>query len=409
MAMTQKRSMGCVVQEKTGAAIQAAIDATAAHGGGAVYLPAGTYHLEAGLKMKSHIVLQGEGRATLLKRSPFVQAALAENAAAGASRIVVNSAAPFKTGMEIALRETTPPKAPIHDTPRIRKIRGNTIWLDQPLSTAYPASPSTDVFNAFPVIFGRHVEHVVVRDLAVDGTRPEAETRGSGECEGIQFTDCTSCKALDCIVWNCGGFGISCSGGEVITFRGCESYGNVWHGFHVGLGTPTGSARCMIENCHAHHNDWIGIYICWNVTESIFVGNHLYDNKMNGLLIGPFDNRNLIAHNVISRNGDSGILVARRAHPCRSNTFVHNILCDNGKPGITPAVKIESPQEGRYEDFLFARNLIIETREPAGPGAPAFYIDEQTDRFTLADNVLQGPWRTLADNHSTGLHNTIRE
>ena len=80
---------------------------------------------------------------------------------------------------------------------------------------------------------------------------------------------------MDCIAFNCGGFGISCSGGENITFRGCESYGNVWHGFHVGLGKTTGYARCAIENCYAHHNDWVGIYIGWNVTESVFLGNHL--------------------------------------------------------------------------------------------------------------------------------------
>ncbi|NLE66303.1 MAG: hypothetical protein GX608_02685 [Lentisphaerae bacterium] len=407
MTASKHAGFGTIVRVKTGQAIQDAIDKAASRGGGIVFLPAGTYSLEAGLKMRSNVMLQGEGRATLLKRSSLAETPLAEDAAEGSVRVAVKDAGAFRAGVEVAIRELNP-NGPIRDMARIRKVQGNKVWLETPLVCNYAVSRKATLFNAFPVIFGREVENVIVQNLAVDGTRPENESPSSGECEGIQFTDCAGCKVLDCIAFNCGGFGISCSGGENITFRGCESYGNVWHGFHVGLGKTTGSARCAIENCYAHHNDWVGIYICWNVTESVFLGNHLSDNKLHGLLIGPFDNRNLIANNVISNNGESGIMVARRAHPCQSNTFVNNILCDNGKPGVTPAVTIESPKEGRYEHFLFARNMIIETRKVQGPGAAAFFIDEQTDHIALADNYLQGTWRSLADNRSMGGHNSIK-
>ena len=225
---------------------------------------------------------------------------------------------------------------------------------------------------------------------------------------GDRCADCRNCKVLDCTAYACGGFGMSCSGGENITFRGCESYGNIWHGFHAGLGR-TGSHRCTIENCYAHHNDWIGIYICWNVTESVFVGNHLTDNKLHGLLIGPFDNRNLIANNVISGNGDCGILVARRAHPCQHNAFLNNIICDNGKPGRTPAIRIESPEEGRYEHLLFARNMIIETRKVESAGAPAIFIDEKTDHITVKDNYVQGGWKSCVESRSHGSHNCLQQ
>lgn len=402
-----------IVADKSGAAIQAAIDRTAARGGGVVFLPAGEYYLEAGLKMRRNIILRGEGRATLLRRSPFVETALMADALKGAADIRVKDPRGFKAGAEVALwdaKQRQGANPVICDITRVTNVEGNRIFLADALAADYLASRQAVLFNAFPVIFGRDVESVIVENLAVDGARaPGNESPANGECEGIQFTDCRNCKVLDCTVYSCGGFGISDSGGENVAFRGCESYSNTWHGFHLGLGKKAGSRRCTIENCYAHHNGWIGIYLCWRASENIIRGNHLTDNKLNGLLIGPFDDRNLIVNNIISNNGESGILVARRAHPGRSNMFIGNILCDNGQPGLTPAIKIESPQEGQYEYFLFARNMIIETRAVENPEASAFFIDEQTDHIVIADNYLQGNWKSLAEDHSRGGNNTIKE
>ncbi len=347
---TTLNEMGKVVQEKTGEAIQKAINEVARKGGGVVFLPSGTYHLESPVTLRDNIALRGEGRATVLKR--------------------VKS-------------------------------------------------------KAFTVIQGFGLEGVIIENLAVDGNRfpeGELETSKRRSLYGITLSGCDNCKVINCAAYACAAMGISDSGGLNVQFIGCDSYNNGWHGYHLGQGTAgrkgsiprSGSKHCTIKECTAHHNgdekmevSGVGIYICWHVTDSIIEGNHLYRNEQEGLLIGPFDNRNLIANNVISNNGRSGIIVCRRAHPCESNLFVNNILTDNGKPGETPAILIESPQEGRHQHQFFARNMIVETRDVKTSNASAIFIDEETDYITVSDNHIQGPWKSDCESRSKGEHNRL--
>ena len=57
-----------IITVKPGEDIQSAIDSANSDGGGIVFLKAGTYTVNTGLKLKSKVTLCGEGRASLRPR-----------------------------------------------------------------------------------------------------------------------------------------------------------------------------------------------------------------------------------------------------------------------------------------------------------------------------------------------------
>ncbi|HOW85117.1 MAG TPA: right-handed parallel beta-helix repeat-containing protein [Candidatus Aminicenantes bacterium] len=423
---TAGQAAAAVVDARTSAAIQQAVDRTAAAGGGTVFLPAGEYALRSAIRLRDNITLRGEGRATVLKRVPFVQVPLAADAGKGTREVRVKDTAGFEAGMEVLCWDTENFDAVTMDRSwaLVKKVEKDRIILDRDLRQAYLVAKGAILTNAFYGVHGAGVSGARVVDLTIDGGFRDSERdfvftepggyAGGGAYKtghqqmGIQFTDCTDCQAVNCRVFHCGGNGISASGGENIRFIGCDSFANGWHGYHLGL-SKQGATRCVMQNCRAHHNAMVGVYVCWNVLEGVFTGNHVTDNRGDGFLIGPYDERNVFSGNIISRNGGCGIIAVRRAFAGRSNTFVDNILCDNGVPGKTPAIWLQSPEDGTYEYYSFSKNLIIETRPVPAPGAPALRLDEKTDHITVSGNILQGPWAAGVENRSTGKSNSITD
>lgn len=399
------------VSKKSGEAIQKAIEELSEAGGGVVHLSPGLYQIRSAIKLRSNIILKGEGRTTVLRRSPFFRTRLLSDGRRGERTVRVKNPERFEAGMEIIFRDRRYANYHSYNKPWaiIKEINGNRFLLDRALPHSFSVKRGATVMNGFPIIYGRNLEGAAVENLVLDGKRPPGKaTEAAGECEGVQLTRCKDCKVLDCVAYACGGFGISCSGGENITFLNCDSYRNAWPGYHVGSGGKGGASHCTVQNCRAHHNDFAGIYICWNVTESIFSGNYLTYNKGDGLLIGPFDNGNLITNNIISHNGGCGIIVCRRAFPNRLNSFTDNLIFNNGRPGQTPAIKIENPRKGVYEQLFFTGNMIVETRAVKKAKASAIYLAEQTDYIGISNNFIQGKWKSIIENRSTGRHNCIQ-
>ncbi len=414
------------VEVRTNAAIQQAVDEVADEGGGTVFLPGGEYLLKSAVRLKTNVTLRGEGRATVLKRVPFVQVALTRDAENGAREVRVNGTAGFEEGMEVLCWDTANFDAATmdHAWAIVRKVDKDRVILDRDLPHSYLVAKGAILTNAFYGIHGDNIAGARVVDLTIDGGVRDSERgfvftepggyAGGGAYKtghqqmGIQFTDCTDCQVVNCRVFHCGGNGISASGGENIRFIGCDSFANGWHGYHLGL-SKQGATRCVMQNCRAHHNAMVGVYVCWNVFEGVFTGNHVTDNNGDGFLIGPYDERNVFAGNIISRNGGCGIIAVRRAFAGRSNTFVDNIISDNGIPGKTPAIWMQSPEDGLYAYYNFSKNLIIETREVKAPAAAAILIDEKTDHITVSDNIIQGPWKSAVENRSAGKSNKIME
>ncbi len=414
------------VQGRTSGAIQEAINQVGSGGGGTVFLPSGNYALNSAIRLTSNLVLKGEGRATVLSRVPYVKSALLKDAEKGDNEVWVENTDGFEEGMEVVCWDTENFDSALmeHAWAIIKRVDKDRVVLDRNLPYSYLIKREAMLTNAFYGIHGENVKGVTIMDLVIDGALKDSERefvltapgaygtgfdyRAGHQRMGIQFTDCLDCTVSNCMVYNCGSNGISCSGGENIRFLGCDSHHNGWHGYHLGL-SKTGATRCVMQDCRAHHNSMVGIYICWNVLESVFIGNHVTDNTGDGILIGPYDTRNIISNNVISRNGGCGIIAVRRAFSGESNLFTANIICDNGVPGKTPAIWIQSPEEGAYQYYYLSGNMIIETREIGISDAPAIYIDEQTDHITVLDNIVQGKWRSPVEDHSKGKNNRIRE
>lgn len=415
-----------IVDARTSAAVQQAVDKVAAEGGGTVFLPAGEYVMKSAVRLKSNVTLRGEGRATVLKRVSFVQVALTGDALKGAREVRVTGTAGFEEGMEVLCWDSVNFDSVTMDRSWaiVRKVEKDRVVLDRDLPHAYLVGKGAILTNAFYGIHGLEIAGARIVDLTIDGGFRDSERdfvftepggyAGGGAYKtghqqmGIQFTDCTDCQVVNCRVFHCGGNGISASGGENIRFIGCDSFANGWHGYHLGL-SKQGATRCVMQDCRAHHNAMVGVYVCWNVFEGVFIGNHVTDNSGDGFLIGPYDERNVFSGNIISRNGGCGIIAVRRAFAGRSNTFVDNIISDNGVPGRTPAIWMQSPEDGIYEYYNFSRNLIVETRKVGAANAAAILIDEKTDHISVADNIVQGPWRSAVENRSAGKSNKIEE
>ncbi len=374
-----------------------------------VFLPSGAYHLKSSIRPKSNIILRGEGPSTKLTRPAYYQTSLIKDAEKGEREIYVKETKGFEPGMDVVFRDNEKSYVDVDKSwAIIKEVKKDKLVIDRGLPFSVSVKKDAMVMNSFRIIYAQNIEGVSMENLSIDGNCPKEKTKGSYQLTGIELEGCKNCKVINCIAYRCGGYGISCDDGEFISFIECESYQNIWHGFHIGTTKEDAvSKNCTVSNCYAHHNEGVGIYICWRVKESIFIGNHIVSNQGDGLLIGPYDDRNLIANNIISGNGGCGIIVCRRAHPNESNAFLNNMICNNGKTGETPAIKVENPQQGEYRHLLFARNMIVETRDVKTPKTAAIYIDEQTDYITVCDNSVQGRWQATIENHSKGMHNCI--
>ena len=111
----------------------------------------------------------------------------------------------------------------------------------------------------------------------------------------------------------------------------------------------------------------------------------MLDNKRFGISVGHNDTDNIVRNNQVLRSGKVGIYLARsmgrllpqpesdRSQPCRDS---------GGETGV--AVDIE----GVTESVLLKRNVLLETRQPAG--RVGVRISKEAKQIALAENRIDG-------------------
>lgn len=308
-------------------ALQAAVDYVPDLGGGEVRILPGTYLMHDSLHLRSGVHVRGSGPDTVLLKDAAHTSGLYCDGDYGEKQVTLLDAAGFEPGMGITITDDR--SGGFHTTvARIRARRGNTLLVDWPMQADYLVAKGAVAHTVFPVISGYHVRRARVSDLTIEGNR-EANVLLTG-CRGAGiFLYRSHGTRIDvCTIRRFNGDGISFQQSNDVLVTRCECSGNAALGLHPG----SGSQRPYIADCCSHHNDRIGLYLCWRVRYGRFRRIRLEANGEYGISIGHKDTDNLFEDCVSAGNGRYGIYFRPESEPMAGhrNTFVRCTASDNG-------------------------------------------------------------------------------
>lgn len=284
-----------------GPLLQSAVDFAQAVGGGAVYVPAGTYTISTTVTLRSKVAVRGVGMPTLRLGAAVRMFHGTSITDAEVSGFAVDGNA-RATGSIIRLENTT----------RCRVLL-NTL-------TGCPSSDNGSIH-----LFGTSSEDNVIAGNSVSAS--------VGNAIGVIGSGCRRNRVDANTIDACGGFGVFVAGGahrNTITRNRTIS-----NGIEL-VGVTAGSNHNIIANNHAEGCGDNGISITGNY--NVASGNHCYANNLTGLfLYGSF---NTATGNVCMRNGQSGGALSGIAiQPVfggagQYNTVTGNV-CDDDQPSMT--------------------------------------------------------------------------
>lgn len=364
------------------AAIQIAVDALKARGGGTVKLGAGTFEMTAGVRLASGISLVGAGKSTKLVKVDGFKSALGSDCGYGKLRMAVEDASGFKVGMGVIIQDSANNSGWAVTTARITAIEGDMLYIDDYTVRDYQSGLEGVVSNACSLIEAVECEDVRIADLFVDGNRGTNDYLGGCRGGGIYLRKSRRCVVEGVKVTNFNGDGISWQITEDMTVRNCEVQGCSNFGFHPG----TGSVRTRMQGCISHDNGTDGIFICWRVQDGVFRNNSSYRNGRHGLSIGHKDTGNVLEGNRIYENGVHGIYMRDEAEQngAHRNKFLNNVIENNGTKEGGYGVYID----GVTHDIVIKGNTIRDT----GPGyqKSGIYIGQDTSNINVRENRMSG-------------------
>jgi len=377
--------------------IQVAVDALWARGGGTVKLLPGTYEMIDAVHLRSDISLVGSGPETVLRKCAGYKSLMVVDADYAQLKVTVADASGFRPGMGVAIQDKGHAGGWAVTAATITSIEDNTLHIDNYLVHDYSADAEGLVTNTFSLVSGIDVIDCTVADLTVDGNQKENDFMNGCRGGGIYFHRAKRCTIRNCVVRGFNGDGISFQTTQDITVEGCEMLENSNFGIHPG----TGSARSIIRNCHMHHNDKIGFFLCWRVQHGEFTDNLIEDNGVLGISIGHKDSDNLFVGNTVRRNGRDGILFRneKETNGGHRNTFRAHTIEDNGVTEHGCGVHVE----GATHDLVVEENTNRETRsDDARTPQVGVYIGPKVQRVTLRGNTFSGLDSEVVDERNPG-------
>jgi len=364
--------------------IQFAIDYVAKTGG-TVKLSPGIFEIIAPVRMKSNVKLVGSGPETVLKRSKGVQTRYIIDADYGELKLTVENTDGFEIGMKVQVTDDVNSGCWNVSTAYITDIADNIIYIDKGLIRDYRSDRNGLVSNASSVIEILDAHNVEVSNLVTDGNRRENFFADGCNSAGVLILRSEKITVDNVHVKDFNGEGISWQITENVTVKNCEISGSGNTGLHPGTGSPFS----VIENNNVHHNDRDGLFICWRVYQSMVIGNKFHNNGRFGLCTGHKDTDVWFEGNHIYENKSDGIHLRgeRESNAPHRNTFVKNVIENNGTDGGGYGFAINSP----------AKELIIEENtfaNSAGTQKAAIYVTKNGLEPKLVDNNF--------DNHELG-------
>jgi len=240
------------------------------------------------------------------------------------------------------------------------------------------------VRNTFPILCAIEAENVVFEHLIVDGNR--AENAFLDGCRGgaIYLYIVRNVTVKNCVARNYNGDGISFQITSNVQVLNCESHGHAGYGVHPG----TGSDQPLVKGCRLHHNDRVGLFLCWRVRHGQFADNFIEDNGRYGISIGHKDTDNVFLNNAVTRNGFSGVYFRKETlnNSGHRNTFRDNKVTDNGNAKEGYGFYIEP----RADDTVIENNRIAETRSAGKTQRYGVYKAPGAGAIRLHNNTMAG-------------------
>jgi len=335
-------------------ALQAAVDYVATLGGGIVRVLPGTYLMHDSLHLRSRVRVVGAGTATVLRKADATTSPLYLDGDYGEEEATLASAKGFDVGMGLTVLDDN--SHGFHTTvATILSKDGNSVTLSRPLLSDYMVDHGARAQTTFPVVSGYYIEEAAVEGLTIEGSRAGNPLLNGCRGGGVFLYRANRCQVLDCHVYRYNGDGISFQQSNDVAVEACECAENAGLGLHPG----SGSQRPTIRNCWSHHNDQVGLYLCWRVRQGRFEDNRLEANGSVGISIGHKDTDNLFSTNLCLANGLYGLLFREESEPMAGhrNTFVGCQFLDNGTPEQGAGVRIDGETHGlTFRDCLIGNS-----------------------------------------------------
>lgn len=351
-------------------AIQSALDAAYAAGGGTVYIPKGVYIVTGqdnpaygALQVRSHVSIQGEGMGESVIR-------LADNWNKKVTGIV-RTPSGGEQEHDIAIRDIT--------------IDGNRHNNTNPLAETdgffAGVTPGKDAWD-----YNITIERVEVTSVSRYGFDPHEQVRNLVIRDSVSHDN-----GLD-------GFTIDFIGSGL--FENNVAYDNLRHGFNL----VTGSHENIVRNNLAYNNGGNGFLSQRGSDDrtlnfdNVFENNISHDNGLYGILI-KMSNGTIVRGNIVYDNARSGIYLEGSS----GSVVERNHVYDNSQGEHDEYAQIRITQyddtkgaTGGYFDSI--GNLIRDNLVTAsGPVRPNYSISEEDITSTgnvISDNVTSGAVRT---------------
>lgn len=365
----------------TNIAIQAAVDYVAALGGGTVKVLEGEYLMYDSVHLKSGISLIGDGVGrTVLKKAACSKSYLKATSGYGENQIIISNPEGFEVGYGVAVFDDKAQGFLCTVGTIIEQTDEDTFKLNTAMNTDCMIENNAMAVTIYPVITASNCCDVTIKDISIDGNRPENLYLNGCRGGGIFLINTNNVLIQNCCVINYNGDGISYQNCNDVVVLDSISKGNTGFGFHPG----SGSMRTIVRNCIATENDSIGFFFCWRVKGGLVENCEFSDNKGAGISIGHRDTDNVILNNRILRNKNGGIEFRDEdvIHAPHRTRIEENEILDNGVEPEFFGIKVL----GGASDILIKGNK-IGTNSPGG-NSVGIYIANSTSNITIVDNLF---------------------
>jgi len=363
--------------------LQAGVDYLAGLGGGTLKLLPGVYRLNNAVYLRSHIRIEGSGPETVLLKNPSISSPLAVDSDWYTSEVTPTNASGFEMGYGICLKAKAPHQGGMNIIKRTIVARdGNRLLLDQPLEKNFWADHEAQIATLFPILSGEDVSDIEIRDLTLDGNRPNNELLDGNYAGCIFMQNCARVVIDNVEARNFNGDGISWQICHDVTVTNCRSLNNANLGLHPG----SGSQRPIMRNNHVEGNH-LGIFFCWGVKQGIAENNRIHNNTRYGISIGHRDTDNIVRENHIEGSGQVGVLFRQEPNEGRCphrNLVEANTIINSGANGSGVGIDIQ----GETRSITLRNNRLTETR--TGEAYMGVRIGEKTADIRLEGNEFSG-------------------
>ncbi|MEK7412987.1 MAG: right-handed parallel beta-helix repeat-containing protein [Planctomycetota bacterium] len=386
---------------RNGRAIQFAIDAVAAHGGGTVLVAEGDYLLSDALRMRSGVAVIGRHGKTKLHRGPLVWSRLAVDADKSERQMTPADPAPWQIGMGVCLFDRLANNWVMANKPlSVVAIADGVCHFSDHLEKDVIAEAGSIAVNYFPMIIFDQADRASIHGFDIDAAVADPDQVLAGMRNHAVFIwRSQHVHVARLTVRNALYDGITTSSSSIgAVIEDCSVIDSGNFGIHPGShSTDVVVRRCTISGSGAD-----GLWVCWGIRRGRFLDNIITGNgarlHRSGICIGHKDTDAHFEGNHIYNNNKHGIAFRdeTEANGAHRATIRNNIIENNGSRRAPQIPANEFPCSGiaigaLHRDVIIEGNTIRETRN--GPEAcqrHAVVIAKGSTVASLKDNTITG-------------------